>query len=219
VTKRLLIKSYVKLILESAPSAEDAEAAGLGLYIAPKSSQKVYMLYDVAKLRELLEVDASPKKFSSCVYGVMFIKLRSQQVAREWGAKQVERSAAQQGYGPLLYDIAMELEGGLTPDRMSVSPAAEHVWDFYKDNRSDVEAKLLDDMNNPKTPTKQDDTGFLHDGGEESSLNYAYFIEGGTDAQTLIANHRGLARSVKNKFTSNDFDLMAINFFSKMYKH
>ena len=52
------------------------------------------------------------------------------------------------GWGPLLYDIAMEvasvLGGGLTSSRNMVSSNAKPVWDYYQDRRSDVEADQLD---------------------------------------------------------------------------
>ena len=57
---------------------------------------------------------------------------------------QVGGSRVHLGYGPLLYDIAIELSGGLTADRTSVSDAAEAVWDYYSRNRPDVEVVQLD---------------------------------------------------------------------------
>lgn len=54
------------------------------------------------------------------------------------------------GLGPLLYDIAAELAGdsGITSDRFSVSPSARNIWNFYVNQRPDVEIKqLTDDCN------------------------------------------------------------------------
>ena len=61
---------------------------------------------------------------------------------------EVESVVADQGYGPLLYDIAMEVVNkvggvGLMPDTISVSGAARAVWRKYFEDRSDVEHKLL----------------------------------------------------------------------------
>jgi len=56
--------------------------------------------------------------------------------------------ATTKGWGPLLYDIAMEvstvLGNGLTSSRGMVSSKAKPVWDYYLDKRSDVEADQLD---------------------------------------------------------------------------
>ncbi len=76
-----------------------------------------------------------------------------------------------QGYAPLLYDIAMELStllgannkpptGGLTSGRYSVSDEAQKVWDYYVYNRTgpggDVTAIQLDDEKNTYTEPLED---------------------------------------------------------------
>jgi hypothetical protein len=55
------------------------------------------------------------------------------------------------GFGPMLYDIAMELAGdkGLMCDRRSVSEEAARVWEFYLNSRPDVITKQLDDDRSP----------------------------------------------------------------------
>ena len=75
---------------------------------------------------------------------------------------EVLESKAGQGYGPLLYDIAMEYATkyglGLMSDRVSVSGEAVDVWDYYLKNRVgvDVEAHQMDDRKNTLTPTDDD---------------------------------------------------------------
>ena len=67
---------------------------------------------------------------------------------------------AEHGWGPLLYDVAIEWAtlngGGLTPDRQAVSYDAENVWRYYTQNRGDVKSHQLDDMKNTLTPDDQD---------------------------------------------------------------
>ena len=62
------------------------------------------------------------------------------------GAWVIMSSEAEQGYGPLVYDIAMEYVGddGLMCDRTDVSFEAADVWDFYLSSRPDVKAVQLD---------------------------------------------------------------------------
>jgi hypothetical protein len=59
-----------------------------------------------------------------------------------------QTSSTRSGWGPLLYDVAMELAtvqgGGLTSDRAIVSADARGVWDKYDRARGDVEAMQLD---------------------------------------------------------------------------
>ena len=63
-------------------------------------------------------------------------------------ALNVVYAGAASGWGPMLYDVAMELAtqvgGGLTPDRNSVSNDAQNVWSYYFNNRSDVQSQQLD---------------------------------------------------------------------------
>jgi tRNA nucleotidyltransferase/poly(A) polymerase len=65
-------------------------------------------------------------------------------------------SEAQRGWGPLLYDVAMEVAtikgNGLMADRDSVSPSARNVWRHYLDSRSDVENYQLDNFSDEITP-------------------------------------------------------------------
>lgn len=122
--------------------------------------------------------------------------IKSKKSAPQWGASTVVSAAAEKGWGPFLYDIVMYMEGGLTPDRGDVSPAAQSVWRRYKDGRSDVEAKPLDNAKKPRTKTKEDDSSHLHDDtapeGEvpQSPLNYAYFLSSPPDVAELQANHK-----------------------------
>ena len=78
---------------------------------------------------------------------------------------QVTSSSAAPGYGPLLYDIAMEYATqnglGLMSDRNAVSEGedgAVNVWDYYMNHRvgDDVEAHQLDDLQNTLTDTYDD---------------------------------------------------------------
>ena len=59
----------------------------------------------------------------------------------------VLQSGAERGWGPLLYEVALEWAsehgGGLTSDRGIVSDYAIAVWDKYT-NRGDVEVKQMD---------------------------------------------------------------------------
>ena len=72
----------------------------------------------------------------------------------------ISNSAAASGWGPLLYDVAMEYatrEGsGLISDRSSVSAEARSVWDYYMKNRGDVTGIQMDDLKNTLTPEQED---------------------------------------------------------------
>jgi predicted nucleotidyltransferase len=77
------------------------------------------------------------------VYGVLSIQL-----GRDFpyeGNYVVESIKAADGYGPLLYDVALETVGkaGLKPDTKSISDDASAVWKFYDTQRDDVQGELL----------------------------------------------------------------------------
>ena len=74
----------------------------------------------------------------------------------------ISYSLADKGYGPLLYDVAIEMASmdpkasGLTPDRTNLSADAFGVWKKYLTIRPDVEKSQLDDLENSLTPDDKD---------------------------------------------------------------
>jgi len=112
----------------------------------------------------------------------------------------VFHSRATSGYGPLLYDIALEYAGssGIAPDRLLVSSDASSVWNYYYTNRGDVRKELLDNILLPQTPQKEDDCSFKSSGDEEDKierpwLNYVYY----KDSQDNINKLRSLGKLVE----------------------
>ena len=116
-------------------------------------------------------VDASGKDLRTVVdagpWGVVFITND-----RKWtqsshsddgpcgNAWRITTSEASPGWGPLLYDVAMEyatMNGeGLTADRGSVSKEAYAVWNYYLNSRGDVSSSQLDDLDNTLTKIDSD---------------------------------------------------------------
>ena len=73
----------------------------------------------------------------------------------------VSHTFAKDGWGPMLYDVAMEWAteygGGMMSDRVSVSDDAYGIWDYYMKNRPDVEVEQLDLPNDSFKNGPQDD--------------------------------------------------------------
>lgn len=67
------------------------------------------------------------------------------------GASVVEGSRAMYGLGPLAYELAIEVTGGLIADRLSVSDEAIAVWNYYAKSRPDIEVVQLDNLKNELT--------------------------------------------------------------------
>ena len=82
----------------------------------------------------------------------------------------------EKGWGPLLYDLAMELAtskgSGIMSDRNNVSYKAQNVWRYYMANRGNVEKVQMDDWDNNLTDPKSDNCD------QESA--YERGIKGGT---------------------------------------
>jgi len=83
------------------------------------------------------------------------------------GSWVVSYAAAEKGFGPLLYDVAIEVTSGttslnkggykgLTPDRTNLSRDAFGVWRKYLEIRPDVKKVQLDDLDNTLTPGDED---------------------------------------------------------------
>ena len=84
----------------------------------------------------------------SDVHGEVQIQYPNKGIGPCGEALEVVYTSAASGWGPMLYDVAMEVAtevgGGLTPDRRSVSKDAQNVWNYYFNNRGDVESQQLD---------------------------------------------------------------------------
>ena len=127
------------------------------------------------------------------------------------------------GWGPMLYDIAMEvatiLGGGLTSSRNLVSSKAKPVWDYYHKRRNDVEVDQLDvdgmqAMNwglKQITPKKPED-----DCKQGSSYKWAHGEDYGAwdkgDVKTIFSKMRGMSDEEKSNVPWDDVSL------SKVYK-
>lgn len=193
------------LFIEAAVTPRAASKDGLALAIGKSNSCRYYMLYDPIMFSDVLKQgtvdarsahnhDVKVKLRDIAIKGVLFVKPGRPDHA--WNAAIVAASAAEHGYGPLMYDIVMSREGGLVPDRSSVRPSAKKVWQYYFDNRSDVKAKPLDDIDDPKTKPKVDDA-YLHRGGTENPLNYAYFTRRRPNVDAMIERHKEMLRGLK----------------------
>lgn len=139
----------------------------------------------------------------------------------QYGVPNVVASAANKGYGPLMYDIVMAHEGGLTCDKLSISDDAAYIWQYYFSNRKDVEKKLLDDINEPRTPEKFDDSTVFKQSSKydysKDPLNYAYFPKTKLNTSTLINNHEVFISWIKKNLPDLDIIANANRFFDRKY--
>lgn len=89
-------------------------------------------------------------------------------------AAHVNHSRALGNFGPLVYDVAIEVTGGLTPDRTEVSKDARGVWDYYMKRRPDVIKQQLDNPRNRLTPEYEDNCSHPGRFSQKSSMSKKY---------------------------------------------
>lgn len=198
----------LRTLIEAAIKPDDDDAKGLCLAITGVSdSDTSYILYDAGILRLIKNLKMKRKlsdlEMESCA-GFMhgFIKTSPSPRGEALGARQVSMSAAIKGFGPMMYDIVMGIEGTLMADRGLPRPAAKNVWSYYLNKRKDVTAKRLDNIDDPKTPPKSDDAEVFDD-DDSNPLNYAF--SGASAAHNhLTANHTRVKSKIKGALAEGD---------------
>lgn len=216
-TKLGNIRRLIERVLsEEAASVSQAEKRGLALYTNESSGGTYYVLYDPQKLEDLAKKKLA---IDACIVAMMI----TQKPGDAWGASEVKNSAADKGWGPLLYDIVMSMEGGLMSDRDKVSSHAQKVWSHYKNKRNDVDAKILDDTLNPRTEDEFDDAyvkSKLVDGtsqvDKDNPLNYAYFVKNKPNVGELQMNNYDALKS--SGVSGSDLEDAAAMMFGDRYE-
>ena len=229
-----MLREYIRLLIEDAVRVN--ELKNVALYYGPNNE---YILYNSSEADRVIDelltdvhngeisIDMHYKtlreRFSDAnlILGTLAFK---HVPGRYYDAAIVKTAAAKKGFGPFLYDLVMANEGGLVADRSAVSDRAKNVWNYYFHKRPDVEHKLLDDMEHPKTPPEIDDgivyvsTDFVDGEGWkentketlENPLNYAYFLKNAPDVKALEKEHNTLEEFMKK--ISNQLHVGEINY-------
>ena len=162
-----LLREYIRemLLTEAAKTMQDLPP-GVSVVIEPYTSGpagfEIYFADDAGTLKDIAE--AGKRKYKDqngrLFYGLIAIGDTEDSDGPCDGAFSVHTVVAANGWGPFLYDIAIEYATekatGLIADRMSVTNAARNVWDYYSQNRSDVQKHQLDNLKNELTPTEKD---------------------------------------------------------------
>lgn len=198
-----LLSEFVKLVLSEA-AANPSAAVSAGLALAEHN--KMYMLYDpqyyVNKLTQINKeaIENSLEQILRDPGGMKgFVEITNSSLkAPCYGAWMISASAADKGFGPLLYDIAMATSPNhtLIPDRRTVSDSARNIWKFYLERRKDVQKLPLDNFKDPKTPDKNDDCQVYDDWSAEE-LDYAYRSPNIPQGiQGLFSNHQKFMQQI-----------------------
>ena len=104
---------------------------------------KVYFALRDSPQRSLKPGDLDRMEAGIDIYGALIVSVgRNEPYA---GVHIVTSAKAKEGFGPLLYDVALEIAGesGLKPDTLDVSDDASAVWKHYNTQREDVRSVVL----------------------------------------------------------------------------
>ena len=205
---------YKRIFQEKALSVQDAIKSNYSLLISKEDDLIYFVLYD-SSLIQFKKEESSIESLDKAILAVLKIHEQNNFCL-------VYESAAKPGSkaGVLLYDIVLsylsKINKGLAPDRISVSKSAQHVWEYYFNNRKDVEKIPIDDVKNkdqyPVTKNKNDD-GFTNqdipdkDYKTRTFLNHIYKIKKPINYSKLVKNNNDFMLKNK-KYTNLQKDLM-----------
>lgn len=181
------LRQYIRQILLTEAAKGPADIPD-GYFIIMRTEGDEWARWEIVK--------GNPKNYEiayhpDAAYGHMDIgKVHKDRYGNCLDAWMVRMSKASKGFGPMLYDIALEystqMGSGLISDRGGNTLPAQRVWDYYLQNRispSDIQIEQLDDevdsfKNGPKDDCNQHTaraaaTG-MHDTWIDSALSKIY---------------------------------------------
>ena len=152
--REILTKSREPLLTEAAKGLTDLRKLGYYVGIKDDGDSFEITLYNSRSKRAMDELGT----ISAEAYDLDL----ADSSATCMGAYEIGWSHVdEKGWGPLLYDLAMELAtskgSGLMSDRHNVSYKAQNVWRYYMKNRRNVEQVQMDDWDNNLTPDDKSD--------------------------------------------------------------
>lgn len=192
---------------ESAVHVSAMARQGLALMVGGDNMLKKYVLWDWEEYQDALKQNLTQDQIDPLKVIVGYIKIKNNPACDMWT---VETSAAQKGYGPGMYDIAMSdiFPDGLTSDRGMTSDAARKVWNYMFTNR----AHEID-----RVPAEE----VCQTGQSEPSdpLNFIYKMKSYTrqDLNPLKENHLKAKQQLNDNNLESNISILASKFFSRKY--
>ena len=147
-----LLREYIRELLTEAAKGPADLPDGVYVRVRDGASANFRVFYSYGS-GEAIDLDATLPGGYVDVHGPSF-RTSDAPCLNAWN---VGGAHATHGWGPMLYDVAMERVGdrGLMADRDSLSADAFAVWEKYME-RGDVQKKQLDDEENTLTPEEED---------------------------------------------------------------
>lgn len=213
---------------EAARGLSDIQQDGLGIYVVDRPTVKKIFLVDTqaivdyTDIRDVLGGDNA--ELQAKYPGKTAEDIRSAGVAVKnsiikgeinvlkigfvsddiWSVSSV---AAEKGFGPLMYELAMSAvsPAWVSPDNpSSVSPSAHVVWSRFF-NRQDVEHKKREDIERLAPDETSKDSPTLYQYRLKEPLNYKGLILNGKDPITRLRDAEGFLNRQASIFFSNKY--------------
>jgi hypothetical protein len=209
------LRKLIRTLVEAAVNSTIANNQGLALMRKPQGSMTAYVLYDPVHIEPMFSNDDLITSDSKAIIGYLVVQTHQGEC---WNAGEVKLAAAKSGYGPLMYQYAMnDYAGGIFPDRQETSKAAQAVWKKFE-QRPDTEKRKFDDITSPITPPKEDDCELawgtkLH--GDTAFLNQAYDAPGDASGRSnLLQNHEDFLQMLSDtkKWKKHNIESVILDF-------
>jgi len=140
---KLLLENWRKYLNEAMKTAADLPE-GVVVVVKDRGSHgfSVYYALRDSPEQRLRAHDLDRQEAGIDIYGTVVVFEGDEPREDIW---MVKSSTARDGFGPLLYDVALETAGesGLKPDTLDVSEDASAVWKHYDTQRPDVDSEML----------------------------------------------------------------------------
>ena len=154
---KLLRQTIRRMILQEGMKMPEQLPEGVLVVIDYTIPGKVDIYYGKREGESVFEIHSGEDLFGSVE---IYLKTSDYDYGPCDGAATVRNTEAADGWGPLLYDVAIEVASseasGLIADRRSVSGEAWDVWNTYMTKRDDVDHFQLDDSYDTLTSDWED---------------------------------------------------------------
>lgn len=209
----LIEKIISEVIFAESAIKIDQLQDNFGLYVRSVGgpNDNIFILYNIDEIKEIQkakdyheknkfanEFQVSTDEMLKVVYGF----IQTEAYGKQTKVNEVVVAAAQKGYGPLMYEVAMSYnpERFLMADRGSIKPGAIKVWEFFLNNRSE-EFEIIN------APLRRDQKSNI------PALTKAFRILNPINTEILIDNSKRLNEKMSN------IDSLIEQLGSDLFKH
>ena len=187
-----LLQELVEYVLldEEAVRLNQLNSEKLALLVEGDNQDKVFILYNPVLLKQIVKQGIKAPSTVNTSFILSFVSMSYFELCEFWT---IDKTAADKGYGPISYEIAMSgvSPGFVTSDRKTVKPGARKVWQYFFNNRAnEFNIKQIN-------PAQTDDACLNPNQGSDTFLQYAYSIKNKIDVNALISRHVQLLRELQ----------------------